>query len=586
MASAKSAKQKSPQKSRGISWKNENVQLLLEVMKEETILFSLDNAKTPKEKKAAYENVASSSLKRLVHHHLGENRRNNDGGVEHWHYFTPLELMKRIFGGHMQVNQTIFPVLSKAALLNYNLFLKRLLQVHVSQSSTVADHCRSYALSDPKELSFQTTYDHDHSDVCERCATLASTLNDIDEALDAQSQNMTSNRKEELFSSQECKDRCIPMDGTRVQLLELTDASSVLIVQDWAMKYLHRKYRESQTDCFGKRGIPWHLTVATTDKTRGRGVADAKDNAGCYHCGTTLVCAAALVNEEGVKIGHLDFSDPQGCKAACDQEAATIKSHMRIYLNAGNDMETTEQIRDAILSSGGVPGVLCETIQVPKERHIKVSVQDPDPQVNIKEEDSNTAIFSCPEEDCIKTFARYSSMHRHLDFGKHQHALEQSTLLDKAAIGYAQKLEGQCEAVPELDADMLQKGWALKSSASHRCRFTYKQKKYLTEKFQQGERSGRKSDPASVAPSMMSAMDSQEKRMFSSEQFLTASRVAGFFFRLAAKKSLFNVDDLEEEIECATQEASIQKLTSEVSLELLQGAPSSEMLVLHENVSQ
>ena len=58
MASAKSAKQKSPQKSRGISWKNENFQLLLEVMKEETILFSLDNAKTPKEKRAAYENVA------------------------------------------------------------------------------------------------------------------------------------------------------------------------------------------------------------------------------------------------------------------------------------------------------------------------------------------------------------------------------------------------------------------------------------------------------------------------------------------------------------------------------------------------
>ena len=57
MAIGKSAKQKSPQKSRGISWKNENVQLLLEVMKEETILFSLDNAKTPKEKRAAYENV-------------------------------------------------------------------------------------------------------------------------------------------------------------------------------------------------------------------------------------------------------------------------------------------------------------------------------------------------------------------------------------------------------------------------------------------------------------------------------------------------------------------------------------------------
>ena len=35
------------------------------------------------------------------------------------------------------------------------------------------------------------------------------------------------------------------------------------------------------------------------------------------------------------------------------------------------------------------------------------------------------------------------------------------------------------------------------------------------------------------------------------EAFLTASQVAGFFSRLAAKGSLFNDDDVEEEIECA-----------------------------------
>ena len=63
--------------------------------------------------------------------------------------------------------------------------------------------------------------------------------------------------------------------------------------------------------------------------------------------------------------------------------------------------------------------------------------------------------------------------------------------------------------------------------------------------------------------------------MFSSEEFLTASQVAGFFSRLAAKKSLFNDDDLEEEIECATQEATIEDLTNdhEVSRELLPGHP-------------
>ena len=28
------------------------------------------------------------------------------------------------------------------------------------------------------------------------------------------------------------------------------------------MKYLPRNYRERQTDWFGKRGIPWHISVA------------------------------------------------------------------------------------------------------------------------------------------------------------------------------------------------------------------------------------------------------------------------------------------------------------------------------------
>ena len=62
-------------------------------------------------------------------------------------------------------------------------------------------------------------------------------------------------------------------------------------------------------------------------------------------------------------------------------------------------------------------------------------------------------------------------------------------------------------------------------------------------------------------------------RMFSSEEFLTASWVAGFFSRLVAKKSLFNNDDLEEDIECATHEATTKELTNEVSRKLLPGHP-------------
>ena len=48
---------------------------------------------------------------------------------------------------------------------------------------------------------------------------------------------------------------------------------------------------------------------------------------------------------------------------------------MRIHLNAGNDIETPVQIRDTILSSGGVPAVnvvLCECVEVSCEPSAKL----------------------------------------------------------------------------------------------------------------------------------------------------------------------------------------------------------------------
>ena len=53
----------------------------------------------------------------------------------------------------------------------------------------------------------------------------------------------------------------------------------------------------------------------------------------------------------------VDFSDSQSGKGPCDRKAATIKSHMRIYVNAGHDIETASQLMTAIESSGGMAGV-------------------------------------------------------------------------------------------------------------------------------------------------------------------------------------------------------------------------------------
>ena len=145
--------------------------------------------------------------------------------------------------------------------------------MHVLQSSTVSDHCRAYALSDPDESVFQVQCDHEHEDGCERCDLISSTLDAIDAALDAHVENFSPAIKEELFfTAKQARTninawkahilRSANQDAARVDILESLDESSVLVVQDWAMKFLPRKYRESQTDWFGKRGIPWHISVA------------------------------------------------------------------------------------------------------------------------------------------------------------------------------------------------------------------------------------------------------------------------------------------------------------------------------------
>jgi len=92
-----------------------------------------------------------------------------------------------------------------------------------------------------------------------------------------------------------------------------------------------------------------------------------QDNAGCYHSASTLLAIQQVVNKYELNV-RLDFSDPQRSKVSCDRKAATIKNHMRMYLNSAQDVETASQMKNAIESSGGVPRVrvlLCATQELP-----------------------------------------------------------------------------------------------------------------------------------------------------------------------------------------------------------------------------
>ena len=160
------------------------------------------------------------------------------------------------------------------------------------------------------------------------------------------------------------------------------------------MKFLPRQYRESQGEWFAKKGLSWHITVAirkketqietqafihvveqcnqdspclvmlmehvlATLKKENPEINCAfyrQDNAGCYHAANTIVACTDISKRAGVRIQCLDFSDPQGGKGACGRIAATMKNHVRTFINEGNDVTTTKQFEEALTSHGGVSG--------------------------------------------------------------------------------------------------------------------------------------------------------------------------------------------------------------------------------------
>ena len=58
------------------------------------------------------------------------------------------------------------------------------MQVHVSKSSPVPDHCRLYALGDESHSDFTTECDHQHDLRCDRCELISSVFDEVDSAME------------------------------------------------------------------------------------------------------------------------------------------------------------------------------------------------------------------------------------------------------------------------------------------------------------------------------------------------------------------------------------------------------------------
>lgn len=89
-----------------------------------------------------------------------------------------------------------------------------------------------------------------------------------------------------------------------------------------------------------------------------------QDNAGCYHSALVILSADILPTRSGIRIAQIDFSDPQGGKGACDRKAAQIKAHVKSYISEGNSVKKADELKKAIESRGGIPGVIVAAVKV------------------------------------------------------------------------------------------------------------------------------------------------------------------------------------------------------------------------------
>ena len=144
-------------------------------------------------------------------------------------------------------------------------------QVHITEASEVADHCVAHTLSDPREEKFCHTCNHLHNHVCSSCEGLKSVLSSIQVALNDQSVTLAVDERDDLmYACQQAIQainawkahqlRSLRQDKCRIDVLQELNPNEVLVTQDWAMKFLPQKYRETQADWFGKRGLSWHIS--------------------------------------------------------------------------------------------------------------------------------------------------------------------------------------------------------------------------------------------------------------------------------------------------------------------------------------
>ena len=285
-------------------------------------------------------------------------------------------------------------------------YLKGEYKSHLGPDVCCTDHCTVFALSDPEKHEFSSPCYHNHNLSCSDCHKIKNVLKDIEDKIESSEVNLSEEQRErakwefehavsniEAWKSHLL--RAFHQDQARQDALSHLDEKTVIVINDWAMKLLPMKFRETQSQWFAKRGMSWHFSavihqsghpdcqaegngeytihtyvavldnckqdwfsvsciiedVLVTVKETHPSVSSAilrSDNAGCYHNSSLLSTINSTSKRTGIEVIRYDFSDPQAGKDLCDRKIAPCKQRLRNYVAENNDIETAEDVKKGL----------------------------------------------------------------------------------------------------------------------------------------------------------------------------------------------------------------------------------------------
>ena len=321
------------------------------------------------------------------------------------------------------------------SISNAHNYIRNYYKFSLELSSNCASHCINYCLSDPETKEsgeYSQQCQHDHEESCFQCENIRRIWkgllqliekhkNEMDDLQFQEHKKLINDSFDHIFCYQKHLMRAAGQNMAWDSLYD-DKGETCLVVQDWAMKYLPEKFRESTADWYAKAGYSWHIiaflrrmktkdglvqeidvhvSVVEKENKQESSVNFAllkksleiyhkahpevkrvwikSDNAGTYHSESLILSLHSIKDRLPLKIAGYLFSASGAGKDVCDRFSAIIKRSVAKYVLTGQNIESPRDFALAMVCHGDISNCLVLYGEV---KGITKATKEKDQQIN------------------------------------------------------------------------------------------------------------------------------------------------------------------------------------------------------------